>query len=255
MSMYRCPSCGELFSTSYNKCPFCEEDELMSGRSAKKAKKKGGSRRKNEPRAIGPALVIVLLLIAVLLLFLFKGGDILNALKRDEVDQPSVGDVVDDTGEKGKDDGESAEPLMLSSAALELAYGASATLEVSGGSGAYTFSSDDTAVASVADDGTVKALGGGTATITVSDGENSTTCTVTVKVETVELTIGKTDVSIGIGEHFNVGAEGGTVSYRSEDPDIASVDAEGVVTGKSSGKTNVYASNGSMELSCIVRVK
>lgn len=257
MSMYRCPSCGELFSTSYKKCPFCEEDDLMSGRTAKKAKKRGGSRRKNEPHAVGPALVIVLLLIVALVVFLVKGGDILNALKRSNSNVPPVSDAVDETGDKENKDneGEETEALTLSSAVLELDYGASATLEASGGSGSYTWSSDNNSVASVSEDGTVKGLSGGTATITVSDGESSANCVVTVKVETVELTMDKTDVSIRIGESFKLGAKGGTITYRSENTDIAVVGADGVVTGMGYGKTNVYASNGSMELSCIVRVK
>lgn len=257
MSMYRCPSCGELFSTSYKKCPFCEEDDLMSGRTAKKPKRKGGSRRQNEPHAVGPALVIVLLLIVALVVFLIKGGDILHALRRDKNNVPPVSEIVDDAGKKedGGSEEEPLEALTLSSAALELDYGASATLEASGGSGSYTWSSDDTSVATVSEDGTVKGLGGGTATITVSDQENRASCKVTVKAEVVELTIAKTDVSIKIGESFNVGAKGGNITYRSGDPDIAVIGADGVVTGKNYGKTNVYASNGSMELGCIVRVK
>ena len=87
------------------------------------------------------------------------------------------------------------------------------------------------------------------------DQENRASCKVTVKAEAVELTIAKTDVSIKIGESFNVGAKGGNITYRSGDPDIAVIGADGVVTGKNYGKTNVYASNGSMELGCIVRVK
>lgn len=258
MSMYRCPACGELFSTSYKKCPFCEEDDLMSERSSKKTKKRGGSRRSNEPRAIGPALVIVLLLIVALVVFLFKGSDILTALKHhSEGSTPPVSDVTDENRHQDEtgDEDASAQSLTLSSASLELDGNTSAALTASGGSGTYTWSSDNEAVATVTDDGNVTAVSGGTAIITVSDGESSAVCSVTVKAEAVELTISKTDVSIRVGESFNIGAKGGTITYRSEDPDIAVVGADGVVTGKGYGKTNIYASNGSMELGCIVRVK
>ena len=62
MSMYKCPVCGELFSTSYKKCPFCEEDDLLMDR------RKTTSRRNrhNEPRAVGPLLIVIFLMLVAL---------------------------------------------------------------------------------------------------------------------------------------------------------------------------------------------
>ena len=66
MSMYKCPVCGELFSTSYKKCPFCEEDDLLMDR------RKTNSRRsrRNEPRAVGPLLIVIFLMLVALVVFL-----------------------------------------------------------------------------------------------------------------------------------------------------------------------------------------
>ena len=59
MSMYKCPVCGELFSTSYKKCPFCEEDDLLMDRRKTTSRRS----RRNEPRAVGPLLIVIFLML------------------------------------------------------------------------------------------------------------------------------------------------------------------------------------------------
>lgn len=258
MSMYKCPVCGELFSTSYKECPFCKEDDLLAKRTAPKKPVKGGKRRRrNEQSPIGPALILLILIFAVLLAFLFKGDAIMNFIRGDEpgVSEQS-GDVQSPVGETDETEGaEEATPLTVSTAALTVNVGDSACVEAAGGKAdAYEWTSSDESILTVDTDGNITPLAGGTATVTVSDGEQSASCTVTVKESTVPLTVEKTDVSISVGEKFNLGATGGTVTYRSESDAIASVSADGTVTGVAAGTTTVKASNGSTEASCIVRV-
>lgn len=254
MSMYKCPVCGELFSTSYKKCPFCEEDDLLMDRHKTTAK----HRRRNEPRAVGPLLIVIFLLLVALVIFLvagdrlFGGGSDADA----DVDVPPVEDSVD--GEDG-DASDADEPVLpettpmtLDQTAAELTVGETLTLTAAEGSGTYTWSSADESVATVAD-GVVTAIAEGSAAITVSDGETELSCTVTVK--SLPLSINKTDVSIAVGESFTIGTEGsGTITFHSDNESVAVVGSDGVVTGKAKGKANITVSNGSTSLSCIVRV-
>lgn len=260
MSMYKCPVCGELFSTSYKKCPFCEEDDLM----ATDAHRRSTSRRRrhrNEPRAVGPVLIVIFLLLAALVVFLVAGDSLFAGKEPAGEDDPPVSDVTDPTG--GEQDGEQQDdpvtepdqvtvPLALDQTSAALEVGGSVSLTASGGSGTYSWSSSDESVATVTE-GVVKAIGAGSATITVSDGETQLTCAVTVK--SVPLKINKTDVSIGVGESFTLKAEGGSnITFTSDNESVAVVGADGVVTGKGKGRANITASNGSVSLSCIVRV-
>ena len=100
--------------------------------------------------------------------------------------------------------------------------------------------SSDEAVASVSDDGEVTAVSAGTADITVSSGEISATCAVTVKepvisVESVSLDVQQ--LELNIGETYTLQAtvlpENATnkgIKWSSDDSEIATVDESGLVT-------------------------
>lgn len=126
--------------------------------------------------------------------------------------------------------------------------------------------SSDEAVASVSDDGEVTALSAGTADITVSSGEISATCAVTVKepvipVESVSLDVQQ--IELGIGETYALQAtvlpENATnkgIKWSSDDSEIATVDESGLVTAVSLGETviTVITDDGSKTASCMLTV-
>ena len=124
--------------------------------------------------------------------------------------------------------------------------------------------SSDEAVASVSDDGEVTAVSAGTADITVSSGEISATCVVTVKepvvkVEKVIIEPSETDVRIGETVSLSVrvepeNAEYETVNWTSSDEDIATVDAEGVVSGIAIGSAVIKAEISGQKAACNVSV-
>ncbi len=259
MSMYKCPVCGELFSTSYKKCPFCEEDDLMAS-DAHKRGNRHHHRRRNEPRAVGPVLIVIFLLLAALVVFLVAGDSIFGGKDPAGEDQPPVSDVIGgEEGEgsaEGSGEGEQEEemiPMILDQTSAELEVGGRLVLTASEGTGNYTWTSSDEAVAIVTE-GVVDTLTAGTVTITVTDGETNVVCEITVKA--IPLTINKTDVSISVGEKFTLTAEGGTMfTYTSDKESVATVNENGVVTGTGKGKANITVSNGSSTQSCIVRVR
>lgn len=112
-----------------------------------------------------------------------------------------------------------------------------------------TWTTSDPAVATITDDGTVTAIGGGTATITASAGGQSAACTVNVNVPLTGIKIKDAADSVSRGNTLPLSAElepvdatvnPKAVEWSSSDPTIASVDpATGLVTGLKEGTTKI----------------
>ena len=135
-----------------------------------------------------------------------------------------------------------------------------------------TWRSLKTAVASVDADGVVTALSEGTAVIivTTTDGGFMDTCTVTVKKkapETVAVTgvsLNQTEAELEIGGSITLtatvspgNATNSAVSFSSAKPEVAGVDANGVVTAVSAGtaQITVTTADGGFTAYCLVTVK
>ena len=257
MSMYKCPVCGELFSTSYKKCPFCEEDDLLMDRRKTTSRRS----RRNEPRAVGPLLIVIFLMLVALVVFLVKGDSLFGGDDKPvDEDPPVIETPIEDEEPPVVEEPEpepepEKKPMTLDKTSVELNGGESITLVASDGSGNYAWTSDNEDIVKV-EDGVLTTVGGGTTTIIVSDGETELTCTVTVHV--VELTIKNPDVSVAVGDSFNLKKRcsgGETFTFCSKNESIAVVSEDGIVTAKSKGKVNIVVSNGGDTKSCIVRVK
>ena len=206
MAMKTCPVCGEKYSDTYRSCPFCEEEKNF--RRGKGPKRKGGHRvRQGGPSLLSPMLVIAILLMAVLLVYLLFGkaiGEKLGWGQNPAGSEPSG--VVSSQGSSGasssgaSSSGEEPvvdpEPAGLTyEAALALPDGLTlsktdystnvgdpdVTLSVSGGSGSYTWLSENDAIAAVSESGTVTAVANGTVNILVTDGNQKAVCIVRVK--------------------------------------------------------------------------
>ena len=150
--------------------------------------------------------------------------------------------------------------------------GETATLTVTGAENVLWTSSDPN-VATVDDSGTVTAGVPGTATITVTtaDGSQSAACTVQVATplppeppkEELGLrsiyqakgeTISEFSTSVGAAVQMRVDGTEQTITWTIEDPKIATVDANGLVTGVAKGKTVLKATVGDQSVSCFVIV-
>lgn len=129
------------------------------------------------------------------------------------------------------------------------------------------WSTDNSSVATVSSDGTVKAQEVGTATITAKsdDGGLTATCTVTVKprVPLTGISIDPTSLTLTEGETGEItvtftpaNASYKTLSWTSSDPSVATV-SEGTVTAIKSGKTTitVTSEDGGFTAKCEVLVK
>ena len=210
MAMKRCPVCGEKYSDTYKNCPFCEEEAALRGG----GKVRRGGRRtagKQKVNLLTPTLIILILIMAALLIYLLFGDrfqkepDKQAAPPVEEVQpqQPEVEAPIDTEPEGSgmpedpegteQDPGTTTAPaaskyetasklpdgLTLSTTDFTLkAAGETHTIQVSGGSGSYTWLSDDDGVASVDQTGKVTAISRGTINVLVTDGSKKAVCIV-----------------------------------------------------------------------------
>lgn len=245
MKLIKCPKCGEMYSDSYKTCPFCQEDEALKGRSAAPHRKVTKHRR--APSILGPAMVLVVVLAAVLVGVLLFGG---KGSANKPADKPTVEEPTPTP----------TEPLTLDQTTLNMNQGETATLTVTGAENVLWTSSDPN-VATVDDSGTV----------TTADGSQSAACTVQVATplppeppkEELGLrsiyqakgeTISEFSTSVGAAVQMRVDGTEQTITWTIEDPKIATVTADGLVTGVAKGKTVLKATVGDQSVSCFVIV-
>ena len=128
-----------------------------------------------------------------------------------------------------------------------------------------SWSSSDPSVVFVDGQGNIRGLKGGNALITVitEDGNYSASCEVTVIVpaksislNSMSLTINKGETSQLIATFVPDNASNKNVSWSSNDPSVASVDENGLVTGLKAGKVVITATteDGGFTASCEVTV-
>lgn len=160
--------------------------------------------------------------------------------------------------------------ITLSQSALTLTEGENATLTATvtpanASDKTVTWSSNDTAVATVDATGKVTAVKAGTATITANAGEKTATCTVTVNAKTIAvtgITLSRTEVTLVEGKSLTLtatvtptDATDKTVAWTSSNPAAATVDTNGKVTAVAAGKTTITAKAGDKSATCDVTVE
>lgn len=135
---------------------------------------------------------------------------------------------------------ETAREVTLNRSSVSLYVGDTTTLSANGG-GSYTWSSSDTGVA-IVNNGTVTAVGRGSATITVRSGNSVATCSVTVQDYTLSLS--ESHISLFEGDSRTISAygvpAGSSVSWSSSNSQIATVSG-GRITAVASGSATITA--------------
>lgn len=288
MAMKKCPVCGEKYSDTYKRCPFCEEEESL--RNSGNHKRKSGHRVSTSkgPSFLSPVLIILIILMAAVMAYLLFGDAIVEKLHLTDVPgiaASSGSETTKSSGNASKNDSSKSgssdktestntdtdtdnlpETLGLSLKDFTMSVGdAPVKITASGGSGSYSWSSDNTDVATVDKSGNVTAVSAGTANITASDGGGKGVCIVRVKgsgtpnkggsTETASLST--TDATVKAGESFTLKVTGDSsgVKWSSENSAVAAVDSGGTVKGVAAGKTNVIAEVDGEKLICVVRVR
>lgn len=219
MDLIKCPRCGEEYSSSYPRCPFCEEDG-DGPRKLNFTPTHRVSDRKKAPSARGGLIAVLILVLALLSWYLFGDsiihrGDVTetpDGPQPTQVTEPIVPTANDDPFYQdpettGPDDGpavvdpgpagptatepDPVEPVIdenvdVSNAKLNrsdftLAYaGEKFQMKVSGTEATPRWSIDNANVATLAADGTVTAVANGDTTIRCKVGTRELTCIVRV---------------------------------------------------------------------------
>ena len=236
MRLLKCPKCGEMFSDTYKTCPFCQEDEeLHSGKPVKTGGRRVGG-AKARPKVGGGVVVACLVLVLGLVACTIFGSQFTELFTGGKTDTP-------------------VRALTLSQRNADLTVGSTVKLTASGGESIVSFSSSNEAVATVSADGTVKAVGEGSAVVTAKAGDLTASCSVAVKgTEQTDVPATNTlflqssggltgQFSMDPGETASVKVVGSSapVTWSSSDSQIATVDASGIVTGVSSGSAIITA--------------
>lgn len=236
MRLLKCPKCGEMFSDTYKTCPFCQEDEeLHSGKHIKTGGRRVGG-AKARPKVGGGVVVACLVLVLGLVACTIFGSQFTELFTGGKADTP-------------------VQALTLSQRNADLTVGSTVKLTASGGESIVSFSSSNEAVATVSADGTVKAVGEGSAVVTAKAGDLTASCSVAVKgTEQTDVPATNTlflqssggltgQFSMDPGETASVKVVGSSapVTWSSSDSQIATVDASGIVTGVSSGLAIITA--------------
>ena len=290
MDLIKCPRCGELYSSSYRRCPFCEEE----GRPRKAAGRRGHhvSEKKHTHSARGPFIAVLLVVLILLSWYLF-GGKFMERIADNpkppiENVDPAPVDPAPDGNDPAVDPSTDPDiptpPVVddptpptdttpdVSGAKLNredftLNAGESFQMTVSGTTAAPVWSIKNTAVATVSESGVVKAVSAGDTMVYAKVGDRTLECIVRVKgssssgsgstVDVSAAKLNKTDFTISVGEKTQLKVTGTTASasWSVGNSAVASIASDGTVKGLKAGTTTAYAKVGSKTLECIVRVK
>ena len=284
MDNLTCNRCGEEYSSTYRRCPFCQE--IAAERRGRPIYRRGKrlSKKQRMAGAGGVMKLVALAVAACVALMFFLGDDLAQFMgirtghqggtnpshdtQQSTPSNDSQSGIVDpdtsgtDNGsESGNDGGDIvAQPLSLSHNAITIPAGETARITAEGGSGEIVWTSSNDAIAAV-DGGAVTGMAGGTVTITATTGEETVTCTVTVTgdpwVSPVTLSLNYTDFTLRAGDppvKMKVKGTESTVIWSSSNTNVATVDSDGVVRRVGKGTATITAEVDGQTLTCIVRV-
>lgn len=224
MAMKQCPICGEKYSDTYKKCPFCEEEKAMKEGKRLRRNTRGGKRSvQKSPNLLTPMLIILILIMAALLVYLLFGERFAKLpgiekqpekpVEEVQPEQPEIPDVQEPVQGEEPSDPTPETPTEPETPATTTPVAPPVT------------SNAEYEAAEKLPEG--------------------------LKISTEDFTLKK------IGETADIQVSGGGGSYRwySKDIGIASVSQKGTVTAVSNGTTTVLVTDGSKKAECIVRVK
>lgn len=192
VDVIRCENCGEDYSVTYKRCPFCDERPGRGGVSGRRvANTRGGGygRPVNPIQVAGLAISVLLILSAVFIVVRFLGAPIFGGGNKPGSGSSTSANQSQSTGSQSTPKPQSVQSVSLSDTAVDLDSGATHQLTASllpeGAAGDLVWSSSDPTVAAVDATGLVTNLNAGSAdvsvTITASCGEARAQATVNCK--------------------------------------------------------------------------
>lgn len=231
----RCERCGEEYSTTYKRCPFC--DERPGGRGYAPVGGKRISGGGPNPLQVGGLIVsLILIITAAVIVFKYISPAIFGDKGSSSVSTSQSTPGSSQDGSSGDSSQvQAANSVTLSRTEVSLAagedYPLTATVDPEGVK--VTWSSSDTSVATVDENGTVKNVYTGTdkttVTITATAGDKSAQCQVTCTGD---------GTGTSSGSSGQTGTSSGTLAPNTE---AVIVNADGGLNIRSGPGTNYEA--------------
>ncbi|MBQ9720366.1 MAG: Ig-like domain-containing protein [Oscillospiraceae bacterium] len=230
MNLVKCPQCGELYSPSYPRCPFCEEDGEIDSKGKSKPKRRIGGQRAGQS-ARGGLIVVLVLVLALLSWYLFRG----NIIRRGK-DTAATPDSTQSQTETTEPEGPSVPAINPTD----------------------TVKADGT-------DGTPEKSDGENTTDGSKSGESNDTTTVPAvepslqeNVDVSKAQLNKSDFTLSFaGEKYTIKLSGTDAkpTWSIDNANVATLSSDGTVTAVANGNTTVHCKVGDRDLTCTVRVR
>lgn len=286
METKHCERCGQEYSETYHKCPFCQETAAERRGHPIYRRGKRLDRKQRSTGALG-VMQLVILSIALIVIGVVCFGDHLagflgiraetpdneqnNPPLSDSLNDSQLSNTVDDSTHVDSPDEEPSAggeepsqddplPLTLDQTGITIPAGQTARLTATGGSGEIVWTSSNPEIATV-DGGSVTGVAGGTVTVTATAGEETVSCTVTITgepwVSPVKLSLNYTDFTLRAGDppvQMKVKGTENAVTWSSSNESVVTISADGVVTRVGKGTATLTAQVDGQTLTCIARV-
>lgn len=241
MDLLKCPRCGEEYSPSYRRCPFCEEGDHPRKIKYNSSKQSGGRRvsDKKQTQSVRGAMAAVLVVVLLLLSWSLFGDKIVAKITpADDGNTPGVQDDVNtpddsntNTDDPNANNGGTTDPNTGDEPnANDPANGSDTTAT---NPGTTTTPSTPTVDASAL---SIKTNVG---TTLPKDANGNFDCTIKPS-ETIRLSVSGTDAA---------------AAWAVADASVLSISADGLITPAKVGTTTVTATVGGAVLTITVRIK
>lgn len=251
MAMKQCPKCGEQYSDTYKECPFCQEEE--GAESGGRWSRRRPVKRSRQFSLITPTLIVLIVLMLALLIYLLYGDQLAKKFgQQDGPENPLIEEPVtpekpqspededlppvdpEDEQEPEQEEGEENQVQMPEGPSAPVDQPKPAKPDSTKPEPAKPEpAKPQPAKPQPASSGYEKANA-------LPDGLKLSSTDFTVKIA---------------GESHQLTVSGGSGNYQwySENPKVASVDAQGNVTVLSGGTVRIVVTDGTKKGVCIVR--
>ena len=237
MDLLKCPRCGEEYSPSYRRCPFCEEGDHPRKISKHNGTGKGGGRRvsdKKQTHSARGAMAAVIVVALLLLSWSLFGDKIVAKLDPgDDGNTPGVQDDVNtpDDGNTNANNGDTSDPNTGDEPhANDPANGGDTT-----GADPVTTTTPSTPTV----DGSALSIKTNVGTTLPKDVNGTFDCTIKSS-ESIRLSVSGTDAA---------------TTWAVADASVLSIAADGTISPIKAGTTTVTATVGGAALTITVRIK
>ena len=230
MNLLKCPRCGEEYSPSYRRCPFCEEGDHPRKIKYNSSKQSGGRRvsDKKQTQSVRGAMAAVLVVVLLLLSWSLFGDKIVAKIGPDEDgDKPGVQDDINKPVDGETDaDGEN-DPSIGEEP------------NVSDPTGGETTDPGTTAPVTPTVDASALSIKTNVGTTLPKDVNGTFDCTIKSS-ESIRLSVSGTDAA---------------AAWAVADASVLSISADGTISPIKAGTTTVTATVGGAVLTITVRIK